>query len=87
MKILTAACLPSDATHHELQGNISVYHAHGYATEVWTGKRVARLIEEEFGVAYNPTTCPSSCATSWVSPGRGTGVGPGSWTPGRSGAS
>ncbi len=28
--------------------------AYGYSTPLWTCQRVARLIEEEFGVAYHP---------------------------------
>ncbi len=48
--------------------------AHGYDTDVWTGKRVARLIEEEFGVAYNPDYVPELLRTqlgfSWQKPNR-----------------
>lgn len=29
-------------------------HAYGYSTPLWTCQRVARLIEDEFGVAYHP---------------------------------
>jgi transposase len=28
--------------------------AHGYPTPLWTCQRVARLIEDEFGIAYHP---------------------------------
>jgi len=27
---------------------------HGYRTNLWTGKRIAQLIDEEFGVHYHP---------------------------------
>lgn len=32
--------------------------AHGYATDVWTGRRVADIIERTFGVRYDPKYVP-----------------------------
>ena len=31
--------------------------AHGWETDLWTSKRVAELIEDEFGIAYTPRHC------------------------------
>ena len=48
--------------------------AHGYGTDVWTGKRVARLIRDRFGVAYNPDYVPYLLRTqlgfTWQKPER-----------------
>jgi len=31
--------------------------AHGWETDLWTSKRVAELIEDEFGIGYTPRHC------------------------------
>jgi len=46
----------------------------GYETDVWTGKRVARLIRDRFGVAYSPEYVPQllreQLGFSWQRPER-----------------
>ncbi len=48
--------------------------AQGYGTDVWTGKRVAQLIQDHFGVSYNPDYVPELLRTqlgfSWQKPNR-----------------
>ncbi|HLF92042.1 MAG TPA: winged helix-turn-helix domain-containing protein [Planctomycetota bacterium] len=48
--------------------------AHGYTTDLWTGKRIQRLIKEEFGVTYNPNYVDDLMRTrfglSWQKPRR-----------------
>lgn len=48
--------------------------AHGFETDVWTGKRVSRLISEEFGVKYSwkyvPKLLHDQLGLSWQKPAR-----------------
>ncbi len=48
--------------------------AHGYQTGLWTGRRVARLIRDTFGVGYSPDYIPELLRTqlgfSWQKPNR-----------------
>jgi transposase len=48
--------------------------AHGYETDLWTGKRVARLIERTFGVGYSEKYVPQllreQLGFSWQKPAR-----------------
>lgn len=32
--------------------------AHGYPTDLWTGPRIAQLIQREFGISYHPRYIP-----------------------------
>lgn len=48
--------------------------AHGFETDVWTGKRVSRLIRDKFGVDYNwkyiPQLLHEQLGLSWQKPNR-----------------
>jgi transposase len=48
--------------------------AHGFETDVWTGKRVSRLIQDEFGVKYSwkyvPQLLHEQLDLSWQKPAR-----------------
>lgn len=47
--------------------------AYGHPNELWTTRRIARVIEREFGVAYHPAHVSrilAACKWSWQKPAR-----------------
>lgn len=47
--------------------------AYGFATEMWTGRRIAQVIGERFGVSYHFKSIPAllhSAGWSWQKPGK-----------------
>jgi transposase len=47
--------------------------AYGFTTEVWTGERICRVLQERFGVRYHPKFVPwllRSWGWSWQKPAR-----------------
>lgn len=47
--------------------------AYGFTTEVWTGERIVRVLQEKFGVRYHPKFIPwllRSWGWSWQKPAR-----------------